>query len=249
MKPGIEEEHEPDAIRRRLAIQRRGQGHLGDAVLGAIDGCVTTFAVVAGAVGAQFPAQVAIVLGLANLLADGFSMAVSNYQAARSQQEQIEQARRNESRHIREIPAGEREEIRQIYAAKGFEGETLEAVVRVITSDRELWLNTMLTEELGFPPQAPEPLKAALTTLASFLAIGLIPLFPFIFASEYPQRAFVLSVMLTSLSFFTIGAVRGHLLNRSRLHSGIGTLVTGGAAAALAYFTGHLLHGLYGTLQ
>jgi hypothetical protein len=85
----LEPEHRPEAVRRRLA-ERRGQSYLGDAVLGGIDGCVTTFAVVAGAVGGGFPGLVVIVLGFANLLADGFSMAVSNYQGTKSQRERVE---------------------------------------------------------------------------------------------------------------------------------------------------------------
>ena len=93
----LEEEHTPEAVSRRLS-KRRGQGYLGDAVLGGIDGCVTTFAVVAGAVGGGFPSIVVVVLGFANLLADGFSMAVSNYQGTRSQIEAVEQARLSEER-------------------------------------------------------------------------------------------------------------------------------------------------------
>lgn len=76
---------------------------------------------------------------MANLLADGFSMAVSNYNARKSVDDQIEKARRTEQHHIHNVPEGEREEIRQIFAAKGLEGPTLENVVRVITSDNARW--------------------------------------------------------------------------------------------------------------
>jgi hypothetical protein len=112
----LEAEHRPEEVRRRL-LEHRGQGYLGDAVLGGIDGCVTTFAVVAGAVGAGFSGLVVVVLGFANLLADGFSMAISNYQGTKSQLERVEEARFSEERQIEEIPAGEREEVRQIFAA------------------------------------------------------------------------------------------------------------------------------------
>src|SRR3712207_5732700 len=74
----LEAKHRPKVVQRRLA-ERRRPSYLGDAILGGIDGCVTTFAVVSGAVGAGFSSVVIIVLGVANLLADGFSMAVSNY--------------------------------------------------------------------------------------------------------------------------------------------------------------------------
>src|SRR5262245_16157302 len=144
----LEQSHHPDAIRRRLAADVR-HSYLGDAILGGIDGCVTTFAVVSAAVGGGFSSLVVIVLGLANLLADGFSMAVGNYQAKRTQAEAIEQARRSERHHIERVPEGEREEIRQIFGSKGFEGDTLEKVVEVITRNRDVWIDTMLKEEIG----------------------------------------------------------------------------------------------------
>ena len=75
----LQAQHTPNAIAACLAATK-SHSYVGDAVLGAIDGCVTTFAVVSGVVGAHLPQGVALVLGLANLCADGFSMAVSNYQ-------------------------------------------------------------------------------------------------------------------------------------------------------------------------
>ncbi len=109
-----------------------------------------------------------IVLGIANLLADGFSMAVSNYQGTKSQRQQIEEARRSEERQVEEIPEGEREEIRRIFAAKGFSGGTLERIVETITNDERLWVDTMLTEELGLEVEGPDPRSAALATGAAF---------------------------------------------------------------------------------
>ena len=76
---------------------------------------MTTFAVVSGTVGAGFPSSVAVVLGIANLLADGFSMAISSYESIKAQQEYIESVRLSEAKHIEAVPDGEREEIRQIF--------------------------------------------------------------------------------------------------------------------------------------
>jgi VIT1/CCC1 family predicted Fe2+/Mn2+ transporter len=141
-------QHEAAVIESRLTAAKQNS-YLGDAVLGAIDGCVTTFAVVAGASGAALPASVAIILGLANLLADGFSMAASNYQRAKSEHEWLARARAIEEMHVQKVPDGEREEVRQIFAAKGFQGELLQQIVQGITHDRKLWVDTMRTEELG----------------------------------------------------------------------------------------------------
>lgn len=241
----LEAEHRPAAIQSRLeGLQQHS--YLGDAVLGGIDGCVTTFAVVAGAVGGGFPAVVAIVLGFANLLADGFSMAVSNYQGTKSQRELVEEARRTEEHHIEQIPEGEREEIRQIFARKGFEGHTLEHIVDVITQDRQLWVNTMLTEELGLQIDGPSPLRAAVATFLAFCLIGIIPLVPFLLSGLTPSQTFLTSAVVTALAFFGIGMGKGFVLGRAMVRSGLETLLVGGIAALLAYAVGAWLRTTFG---
>ncbi len=245
MNSRLEAEHSPRAIRDRLATRASG-GYLGDAVLGAIDGCVTTFAVVAGAIGGGFSGTVVIVLGFANLIADGFSMAVSNYLGTKSQREEIENARAAERRHIDQVPEGEREEIRQIFARKGFSGEVLEKVVAVITADRQLWVETMLTEELGLNSGGCSPRRAALATFVAFVTVGLLPLLPFLCPALDRVSRFTASAVMTAIAFAAVGVTKGLLLQRSALRSGLETLLTGGGAAALAYFVGAWLRRAYG---
>ena len=241
----MEADHSPEAVRRRLS-ERHGQGYLGDAVLGGIDGCVTTFAVVAGAVGADFSGLVIVILGFANLLADGFSMAVSNYQGTKSQLERVEEARLSEERQIEEIPTGEREEVRQIFAAKGFQGETLERIVEVITNDRRLWVDTMISEELGLDVEGPDPFRAAFATFAAFLLVGIVPLSPFLIPDLTTSTRFLASALATGVAFFGIGAAKGLVLGRAALRSGLETLLTGGAAAAIAFVVGAMLRQAFG---
>ncbi|MDX1609787.1 MAG: VIT1/CCC1 transporter family protein [Halofilum sp. (in: g-proteobacteria)] len=238
-------DHAPARIRARLAAQRN-HDYLSDAILGGIDGCVTTFAVVAGATGGSLSALVVVVLGFANLIADGFSMAVGNYHATRSQRELVEQTRRSEERHIDRVPEGEREEIRQIFAQKGFEGDTLEQVVDTITANRQLWVDTMITEEHGLQLEGPDPVRAGAVTFVAFFLVGLVPLLPYIVPGVPADTSFASSAVLTAAAFFAIGWAKGGRLEQPRLRAAWETLWTGGAAALLAYGAGWLLRTLFG---
>jgi VIT1/CCC1 family predicted Fe2+/Mn2+ transporter len=189
-----------------------------------------------------------LILGLANLCADGFSMAVSNYQKAASELQRIAQARRIEAHHIEEVPEGEREEIRQLFAQKGFIGALLEDIVAVITQDRKRWVETMLTEELGLPLASPVPLRAALVTFAGFFLAGLLPLAPLILPLSMPAPTrFSISAWATGTTFLLIGVLKGHVLDRPRWRSGFETLLVGGGAAVLAYMVGVWLRDIAGT--
>lgn len=242
----LQAEHRPHAIRSRVS-SKQSHSYLGDAVLGSVDGTVTTFAVVAGAFGGGFSSLVIVVLGVANLLADGLSMAVSNYLGTRVDRDELEQAREAEEHHIEHIPEGERAEIREIYAQKGFEGELLEQVVDVITSNRQVWIETMLKEELHLQVEQRSPWRAALATFAAFVLVGLIPLLPYVVPVLPPQDWFVASAVLTGVGFVFIGLAKGVVLHRHIWRSAVETLLTGGAAAAIAYAVGYLLRQVFGT--
>ena len=241
----LHREHQPDAIEQRLDRKNKPQT-ISDAILGGIDGCVTTFAIVAGAVGAGFSASVALVMGFANLIADGFSMAVSNYEAIKVQRELREELRRMEEEHIDKVPAGEREEIRQVYSRKGFSGDILEAIVSTISQNRQLWIETMLTEEHGLQKIDLNPTRSAAVTFLAFILAGSMPLLPLLFAGLGIQRQFLLSALLAGAVFFSIGMLKSLVFAKPLLRAGLGTLLTGGAAASLAYLTGYFLRHFFG---
>lgn len=237
-RSNLEALHAPAHIRRRLRDRGNG-GYIRDAVLGAIDGGITSFVVVAGAVGAGFSSVVIIILGVANLLADGFSMAASNFLGTRSEKEKADQAHRDEQLHIDLVPEGQREELRQIFASKGFEGRTLEEIVDTIAADRELWAQTVVQELFGMQQvDAGKPLRAGAATFLAFVAIGAIPLLPFLVPGLDPDRAFWLSAAVTSAAFFSVGYLKGRALQRPAVSAGMETLLLGGGAALLAYAVG-----------
>jgi len=230
----MEHEHSPDAIRRRLETGPT-HNYLRDWIYGGIDGSVTTLAVVTGVAGAQLSTWIILALGFANLFADGFSMAASNYLGTRAEHDDWRRLEQIENRHIELAPEGEREEVRQIFERKGFEGNDLTRIVELVTADRERWVRTMLTDEYGLPHEVRSPWIAAISTFTAFLICGLVPLLPYLFGSEH---SLAISVTLTGIVFAAIGSIKSRWSTSSWWHSGLTTLLVGAIAASLAYAAG-----------
>jgi vacuolar iron transporter family protein len=236
----MEHEHSAEAIERRLAAGPKNN-YLRDWIYGGIDGSVTTFAVVSGVAGARLSPWIILVMGFANLFADGFSMAASNFLGTRAEHEDLQRLEAIEHRHIEVEPEGEREEVRQIFNRKGFEGEDLNRIVQLVTADRTRWIRTMLTEEYGLPGTVRSPYIAAASTFISFLVCGLVPLSPYLLKIPNPL---VLSIWMTGLVFFAIGSAKSRWSTASWWSSGLSTLLVGAIAASLAYVTGIVLRSI-----
>ena len=232
MQVEFEHSHTSEAIRARLTQNPR-ISYLRDWIYGGIDGVVTTLAVVAGVVGAELPSMVLLVLGLANLVADGFAMAAASYSGTQAERDDYDRLLAVERRHIAAVPDGEREEIRQIFAGKGFYGDELELIVAVITSDDSLWAKTMVVEEYGLAPTPKSPTLAALSTFAAFVLCGLIPLVTYLGAG-----GLVPCMVATGFVFFAIGAIKSRWSLTTWWRSGLGTFLIGMSAAALAFSVG-----------
>ena len=231
--------HAPADIRARIS-DPPGRGVLRDMIYGGIDGSVTTFAIVAGVAGAGLSPFVIVALGVANVLADGFSMAAGNYSATKSERDNAERLREVEARHIDRFPEGERAEVREILRLKGLDGQVLEDATDAITARRETWIDLMMEGEYGLGGVDPHPMRAAWATFAAFLVAGMIPLLPFIFGLG--ESAFPISAIMTLFVFFAIGAAKSLWSLAPWWRSGFETLAIGGAAAAIAYGVGTLFH-------
>ncbi len=232
--------HTKEAIHKEQHATDKGK-YIGDFVYGSLDGIVTTFAVVSGVVGASLEAPIILILGFANLFADGLSMALGNFLGTKSEQDFYRKEWAREAWEVDNIPEGEREEVREIYRRKGFTGKLLDRVTEVITSKKERWVSTMMVEELGMLPDQKSPLWSAVATFGAFLLVGIVPLLSFITALALPgimPVSFPVAVILTAVTIFAVGSARSLLIKKKWYIAGLEMLAVGGVAAIVAYYIG-----------
>ncbi|MCU0429335.1 MAG: VIT1/CCC1 transporter family protein [Cytophagaceae bacterium] len=222
--------------------------YVAEFVYGGIDGAITTFAVVAGASGAHLSISVVIILGIANLIADGFSMSVGNYFSTKADRDTYDKHVAIEYWEIEHLRDKEIQEIRDIYAKKGFKGELLEQVVQTIIADKDVWVDTMMKEELEMSKDEKTPLQTATVTFIAFVLIGTIPLLSYLAAyvmtipTEY---LFPLSCVLTALGLSIVGYFKSVVTDKSKVRGILETLALGGIAALLSYYVGAILENIF----
>ncbi|MEO1052149.1 MAG: VIT1/CCC1 transporter family protein [Bacteroidota bacterium] len=223
----------------------RIQHYLGEFVYGGIDGSVTTFAVVAGSAGANLESAVVIILGFANLIADGFAMSIGSYLSSKSQIQNYNKHKQSEYWEIEHLTETEVEEVREIYRSKGFEGELLEQVVAKITENKDRWVDTMMKEELEMIPDNKPPVMIGAVTFISFLILGFIPLtvyvWDYVASGSDKNNLFFASSVLTFLAFAVIGYLKSYVTETNKLKAVLETILLGGVAAALSYIVGDWL--------
>jgi VIT1/CCC1 family predicted Fe2+/Mn2+ transporter len=227
------------AIRRHHGSSGRS-GSLRAAVFGVNDGLVSNFSLVLGMAGADLGGHVVVLAGVAGLVAGAFSMAAGEYVSMRVQREVLEAALNLERREIEEEPEAERQEVAVILRAQGVPAEDAERISARVMEDPALALDLMARQELGLDPEElGSPLGAAGSSFATFAAGALIPLVPFLLLAF--GTAVVVSIVLSGLSLFAVGAVAARLSERPALFGGGRMLLIGAAAAAVTYGVGKLL--------
>jgi len=241
--------HEPSRIVQAAEEEHGGASHLyiGDMVYGGLDGIITTFAVVSGVAGAQLGSNIILILGLANLFADGFSMATGAYLSSKSELEYYEREWQREAWEVEHFPEGERVELYEIYRQQGYSEEDARRLVEIKSRDPQRWVQAMMIDELGLLPDERKPLFSALATLASFVVAGSVPLIVYLvglFVSLSPSVSFPVSFGLSALALFGVGAAKVLVTERSPFRSGLEMLLVGGLAAGVAYGVGALLKGI-----
>lgn len=226
-----------------------GSQYLGEMVYGGLDGIITTFAVVSGVAGAQLGTPVILILGLANLFADGFSMATGAYLSTKSEQEYYRKEYERETWEVEHFPDGERAELEEVYLRRGFSEEEARQMVEIQSRDPKRWVQAMMVDELEMLEDKANPLVNALVTFGAFVLAGATPLLVYLLGLAFPissQVSFPVSLGLSALALFGLGAAKVLVTRLNPLRSGLEMLVVGGLAAGVAYLVGALLKGIGG---
>ena len=215
-----------------------------DFILGFQDGLVNTLGLVLGVASAIKSANIVLISGLAGALAESISMAAVAYTSSKAANNFYESQLEMEKKEIKEMPHMEIEEIREIYRKKGFRGKQLEGIVKKITSDKQLWLETMMAEELRlFPEDYDKPARSGVIVGISALIGSLIPIAPFFLPSV--KQGMAISLILSVIVLFVVGAAKAKVTIGDWKKSGIEMAAIGTLAALAGYLIGTLLGGFY----
>ncbi|HEY6807060.1 MAG TPA: VIT1/CCC1 transporter family protein [Pyrinomonadaceae bacterium] len=206
-----------------------------DVVIGMSDGLTVPFALAAGLTGAIAQTGIIVTAGLAEIAAGSIAMGLGGYLAAKSDAEHYAKEREREKREVAEIPHEEMREVAEVFQAYGLSEDETWPIVQALKRQPQNWIDFMMRFELGL--EKPEPrraLKSAVTIAGAYIAGGLIPLAPYIFART-ATTALLLSVVLTLVSLFIFGFVKGHFTGTKPLRSALQTALIGSAAAGAAF--------------
>lgn len=226
--------------------QEQGQ-YIKSIVYGGLDGIITTFAVVAGVAGADLQLGVVLILGFANLIADGLSMAIGDYLSTKAEREYEHAEQVREVWEVENYPEGEKQEMVELYVGKGMSPQDASSIVEVLARNPKAWVDVMMVEELGIVQSSESPLKNAIATFLSFGLFGFIPLLTYVLARAFPGlplNTFAVASVLTGVTLFALGSLKVKFTGRSWFGSGLEMFLVGGVAAAAAYAIGRLLAGL-----
>ena len=206
-----------------------------DMVIGMSDGLTVPFALAAGLSGAVSSSHVVVVAGLAEIAAGSIAMGLGGFLAARSDAEHYEQELLREKREVEQTPEAEVREVSDIFRSYGLTAEECQPVVDALRKKPKAWVDFTMRFELGL--EEPDPgraLRSALTIAFAYIVGGLVPLSPYIFASQ-ADSAFLLSVAVTLFALFIFGFVKARFTGAPTVRGALQTLIIGALAAGAAY--------------
>lgn len=214
-------------------------GYLRSVVYGFNDGLTANFGLIAGVIGASVQPHIVIISGLAGAMADALSMGSSGYLAAKSEAEVQAHQIETERIEMRLMPDLEEDELAVIYEARGLPPDRARETASAVMKDPARALDTMVREELNIHPAELSPLFDGVVTGTATLVGAVIPIAPFFVLAH--DAAMWVSLTISMLAHFAIGAARSVFTGRGVWASGRDMFIVGFGVAAVGYVIGELI--------
>ena len=222
----------------------KGGSSLRDIILGGQDGLVNVLGIVLAVATATSSTKVVLIAALAATLAESISMAAVAYTSSKAARDYYYKQLEIEKQEIEEKPEVEVQEIRDIYTQKGFRGKLLNSIVKKITSNKKLWLDTMMKEELRlFPDDYDNPAKSALVVGFAALIGSIIPILPFFFLPV--GISMIYSLVISAIVLFLAGVIKARITIGNPIKAGFEMMLVGILAALAGYLIGAALGAVY----
>lgn len=206
-------------------------------ILGGQDGLVSVLGLLLGLVAATNSSRIVIAGGLATIFAETLSMTAVAYTSRMAEREHYVAESARESEEMRHVPRQERREVEEIYAAKGFSGKLLDDIVDHITSDKQLWKETMMRDELELLPVAKHDVYGYCAVVGSSTFGGaILPLIPFFFLDVH--QALLCSMIISIIALAAVGAYKAYMTLGNPIKSAIQMVIIGIGAAVAGYLIG-----------
>lgn len=212
---------------------------LSDIILGGQDGLVSILGLLLGLAAATKSTRIIIAGGLATIFAETLSMAAVAYTSKMADRDHYAAEKQQEVREVKEVPETERQEIIDIYADKGFSGKLLDDIVNHITSNHDLWIDTMMKEELNLLPVEKHDVYIYTATVGVATFSGaFLPLIPFFFLPVH--GALIAALILSVIVLAGIGIYKARMTLGKPLRSALIMVIIGMGAAIAGYLIGLL---------
>jgi len=218
-----------------IELHNKNTNLVKDIIIGMSDGLTVPFALTAGLSGVLNTNHLIIVSGLAEIAAGCISMGLGGFLAGQSEVEHYETELKREYNEIESVPLLELKEVEDIFTAMGVEDALSKQVALQVSKDKNHWADLMMKLELMMEKPAKNRAAISAVTIAiSYLAGGLIPLFPYIITSN-SKTGFYVSCIVTILALIIFGYFKSKMTGRPLLKGTIKVAVTGVIAAAAAF--------------
>jgi VIT1/CCC1 family predicted Fe2+/Mn2+ transporter len=215
---------------------------LRDFILGWQDGLVNVLGLVLGIATATQSTKLILISGVVAASAEAISMAAVAYTSTKAEIDFYKSELEREKREVKDMPEIERKEIRDIYLRRGFRGRLLDAVVKKVTSNKRIWVENMMEDELKLSPVKDKPIDAAMVVLVASIVSAIIPLIPFVFLPVL--TAIVYTLVISVITLFIAGTIEARITCGDWKKRGAEMAIIGTLAAILGFIIGKLLGGI-----